>query len=71
MTETAGRSDMATGLGLLLGFAVLLAAIATAGTAYLAEVGDHSDSMQLLSGIALSVAILAGGIAVVAIHAFE
>jgi hypothetical protein len=70
MTETTQRSDMATGLGMLFGFVVALAAIATAATAFVA-VTDHSDTMQILSGVGLSVAILAGGLSIVAIHVFE
>jgi hypothetical protein len=70
MTETTQESDMATGLGLLFGFVVALAAIGTAATAFVA-VTDHSDSLQLLSGVGLTVALLAGGLSIVAIHAFE
>lgn len=70
MTETSRASDFGTGVSLLLGFVVLAAAIATASTAYLAE-SQGSDTMQLLSGIALSVALLAGGLAIAVIHLYE
>ena len=70
MAEIHRRSDMRTGLGLLFGFVVLLASIGTAAAAYLAfEQG--SDTMQLLSGITLSVAIVAGCLAVAAFHLYD
>ena len=70
MTETGQASDMAKGVGLLLGGIVVLASIATAGAAYLSEV-QGSDTMQLLSGITLSVAIVAGCLAVMALHVLD
>lgn len=71
MAETTGGSDMATGLGLLFAFVVVVAAIATAVTASLAFLGDDGDTMQLLSGVAMSVAFVVGCLAVVAIHVYE
>lgn len=70
MAETKQGSDMDTGLGLLFGFIVLLASIGTATAAYLSEV-QGSDTMQLLSGVGLTIAILAGALAIVAIHVFD
>jgi len=70
MAETAQTSDMGTGLGLVLGFVVALAAVATAATGWMYAI-DHADSMKLFSGVALAIAFLAGGIAIAAIHIFE
>jgi uncharacterized protein (UPF0333 family) len=71
MAETTSESDMSVGLGLLFGFVALFAAIAMAGTSYVAMLSENGDLMQLLSGIALAVAILAGGMAVAAIHVYD
>ena len=71
MAETTGGSDMGIGLGLLLGLVAVLAAIAMAGTAYMSALAEEGETMQLLSGISLTVALLAGGIAVAAIHIYE
>lgn len=71
MTEVTQGSDMATGLALLFGLVVVLAAIATAATASLSVVADNGDTMQLMSGVAMAVAMLAAGIAVTAIHVFD
>lgn len=70
MAEVQRQSDMRIGLGLLFGFVVLLASIGTAATAYLSE-AQGSETMQLLSGITLTVAIVAGCLAVAAVHLFE
>lgn len=70
MAETEHGSDMKIGLGLLFGLVVLLASIGTAAAAYLSEV-QGSDTMQLLSGLTLTVAIVAGCLAVAAFHLFE
>jgi hypothetical protein len=71
MAETTAGSDMRIGLGLVLGFLALLAALAMAGTAYVAVLEEEAETMQLLSGVALAVALLAGGVAVAAIHIYE
>jgi hydrogenase/urease accessory protein HupE len=71
MAETTAGSEMKVGLGLLLGFVALLAALAMAGTAYVAVLEEEAETMQLLSGVALAVALVAGGIAVAAIHIYE
>jgi hypothetical protein len=71
MAETSQRSDMATGLGLGLGILVVLASIATAASSYVSFLGDHSDTMQFLSGITLAVALFGGCLAVAAIHVYE
>lgn len=69
MTETA-QSDLELGVSLLFGLLTVVAAIAMAWAAYAAEV-QESDSLQLVSGIALTVALLGGGVAVAAVHLFE
>jgi len=70
MAETHAASDLQLGVSLLLGFVVVLASITMAWAAYLSST-QGSDTMQLLSGIGLTVALLAGTVAVVAIHVFE
>lgn len=70
MTETKQASDMAKGVTYVLAAVVVLAALATAGSAFLSET-QGSDTMQLLSGIALSIAIVAGGLAVMALHVLD
>lgn len=69
MAETA-ESDLELGVSLLFGFVAVVAAIATAWAAYASEV-QESDTLQLVSGVALAVALLAGGVAVAAVHLFE
>lgn len=71
MAETTRQSDMATGLGLLLGLVVVIASVATAASAYLSFVGNNGDTMQLLSGVTLAVALVGGCLAIVAIHVYE
>jgi hypothetical protein len=66
----ASESDLQLGLGLLFGFVSILAAIGMAGTAFRAEF-QGSEEMQMLSGVALAIALLAAGIAIVAIHRFD
>jgi len=68
MAETVQESDMGLGVGLALGFVAVLAAIVTAITAYLSFLVESGDLLQLYSGIAVAVAMLAGGLAIVAIH---
>lgn len=70
MAETKSGSDLGTGVSLLFAFVAVAAAVAMAGTAYVSET-QGSDTMQLLSGIALAVAFIAGGIAVAAIQVLE
>jgi hypothetical protein len=56
---------------LLFGLVGVLAAVAMAVTAYLAATQEAADTLQLLSGVALAVAIIAGGLAIAAVHVFE
>lgn len=71
MAETTTESDMGIGLGLLFGGIAILAAAAMGGTAYATTLSENADTMQLLSGVALAVAMLAGGLSITAIHIYE
>lgn len=71
MAENSQGSDMATGLGLVFGLVVVIASIATAGTAYSAALADSGDTLQLLSGVAMAVALIAGSIAIIVIHLYD
>jgi hypothetical protein len=71
MAETSNPSDMGSGLSLLFGLVGVLAAVATAATAYLSFVVESGETEQLLSGVALTVALVASAIAIIAIHVFE
>jgi len=71
MAETTTESDMGIGLGLLFAVVAVLAALAMAGTAYVTALSESADTMQLLSGVALAVAFLAGGLSISAIHIYE
>ena len=70
MAETTQSSDL--GKGLVLTFSIIgaLGAIAMAGSSFL-SFANHDDTMQLLSGVFLTVALLASGIAVAAVHLYE
>ncbi len=70
MAETADTSDMDLGLGIAFSVVAVLAAVAMAGTAYLSAL-NHSDSLQFLSAVSVAVALVAGGLAIVAMHVFE
>lgn len=70
MGQTQSETDLQTGISLLFGVVAVLAAVATAATAYSAEV-QASDTMQLYSGIALTIALVAGGLTVAAFHIFD
>ena len=69
MAET-GSSDLGKGLVLTFGIIGALGAIAMASSSFLSFAND-SDTMQLLSGVFLTVALLASGIAVAAVHLYE
>ena len=70
MAETNGASDLSLGTSLVFGFVVVVATIAMAWTAFVSET-ESSETMQLLSGIAFTVALVAGAIAVAAPHILE
>jgi hypothetical protein len=69
MAET-GSSDL--GKGLVLTFSIIgaLGAIAMGGSSFL-SFANHDDTLQLLSGVFLTVALVASGIAVAAVHLYD
>jgi hypothetical protein len=69
MAET-GSSDLGTGLVLTFSIIGALGAIAMASSSFL-SFANHDDTMQLLSGVFLTVALLASGIAVAAVHLYD
>jgi len=70
MADTARASDAGVGLSLLFGVVAVLGALATFGTSY-ASILTDDHGLQVLSGIALAVTLLAAGVAVAAIHLFD
>ncbi|ACV48450.1 hypothetical protein GBQ70_14835 [Halomicrobium sp. ZPS1] len=61
---------MSVGLGLLFSIVAVVASVATGvfGYSYALE---HARAVQVNGGIAFGVAMLAAGLAIVAIHAFD
>jgi len=70
MADTVRGSDTGVGLSLLFGAVAVLGALATFGTSYV-SVLTHGNGMQVLSGVALAVTLLAAGMAIAAIHLFD
>jgi len=70
MVETARASDTGVGLSLVFGVVAMLAILAMFGTSYISIVNDD-HGMQVLSGVALAVALLAAGLSVTAFHVFQ
>ncbi len=70
MAETT-TSDMGKGLALALGIITALAAGGTAASAYSSEIGGGGDSMQILSGVFMTVALIASCLAVAAVHLYR
>lgn len=60
-------TDAGLGLAMLAGLVAVTAAVVTAVTGTLA-IGEGGETLQLASGAALAVALLASGLALVAIH---
>lgn len=71
MAETTQGSDLSKGLVLAFGAIATLAALAVAGSAYMSAIADNGDTMQLLSGVFMTVALVAAGIAVAAVHIYD
>lgn len=76
MRRTAGPSDMGLGLGLAMSVLAILAAVAVGGAGFVGALetltgGGHTGGLQVVAGVALSVSLLAGGLAIVAMHVFE
>ncbi|MFT4880107.1 MAG: hypothetical protein ACI9CA_000635 [Natronomonas sp.] len=68
MAEQAGRSDMGTGLAFVFGVIAVLGALVTTVTSYMDAVSG--SDMQVVAGLGMAVAMLAGGLAVAVIHAY-
>jgi hypothetical protein len=75
MATTETNSDLSVGLGLLFSLVAVGAAVAAAAFSHSYAiqhaVGEASRALQVNSGVAIGVAMLAAGLAVMAIHAFE
>ena len=76
MTDTASRTDMGLGLGLAMAAVAVVAAVAMGGAGFVgaletaASEGAHTADLQIVSGAALTVSLLAGSVAIVAMHAY-
>jgi len=70
MATTSSKTDMGVGLGLLFSIIAIVAAVAMGVFGY-AYALDHARALQINSGIAFGVAMLAAGLAIVAIHAYD
>ncbi|MEF8776544.1 MAG: hypothetical protein V5A43_08605 [Haloarculaceae archaeon] len=71
MTTTAAASDMGIGLGLALTLVAVVAAIVVGGAGFAGtlEAGD-GGGLQVIAGLAVAVSLVAGSVAIVAMHAF-
>jgi len=70
MANVASETDMSVGLGLAFTLVALLAA-AGMGAASFLDVLDHDPALRVLSGVALAVALVAGGLAITALHVYH
>jgi len=70
MATTSSKTDMSIGLGLLFSILAVVASVATAVFGYSYAL-DHARALQINGGIAFGVAMLAGALAIVAIHAYD
>ncbi|WP_241692874.1 hypothetical protein [Haloarcula limicola] len=72
---TQTKSDMGVGLGLVLGLVAVGAAVMTALYSYNYAIvhaqGGETAGLLANSGVAFGVAMLAAGLALVAIHAYD
>lgn len=71
MVETSATSDMSKGLVMVFGAITFLAAVGVAGSAYQSSVAANGDTMQLLSGVFMTAALLAACIAVAVVHIYK
>mgnify|MGYP006293477617 CR=1 FL=1 len=71
MTGTAAESDMGFGLGLALTVVAIAAALLVGGAGFAGalETADHGW-LQVVSGLAVAVSLVAGGLAIVVMHAY-
>lgn len=72
MDGVSTESDMGVGLGMALSFVALVAALVIGGAGYVGamETGGHGGDLQIVAGVALAVALLAGSLAIVAMHVY-
>jgi len=63
---TARGSDMGTGMAFVFGLIALLAALVTTVASFVDATGG--GELQVVSGLGIAVAMLAGGLAVAALH---
>jgi len=69
MSEYDGQSDMGVGLVFVFGGVAVLGALVTTVTSYMDAV--TGSDMQVVAGLGMAVAMLAGGLAVAAIHVYD
>jgi hypothetical protein len=69
MADTVRASDKSVGLTLVFGVVAVLGALAVFATSYVSMLNDDAG-MQVLSGVALAVSLVAAGLAVAAVHLF-
>jgi hypothetical protein len=69
MADTAQLSDKGLGLSLTFGIITLLATLTMLLASYPGIIGGGGS--QLIAGLAFTVAMIAGGLAVAAFHVFE
>jgi hypothetical protein len=67
--ENAGASDMGLGLSFVFGLIAVIAALVTTVTSFIDATGG--GDLQLVAGLAMAVTMIAGGLAIVAIHAYS
>lgn len=70
MATMSSKTDMGVGLGLLFSIIAVAAAVATTVFGYTNAI-DHARVLQVNGGIAFGVAMLAAGLAIVAIHVYD
>ena len=70
MANAASETDLSVGLGLAFTVVAIIAAAAMGAASFL-NVLEHDPGLQTLSGVALAVALVAGGLAIVAMHAYQ
>ena len=70
MANTASETDLSVGLGLAFTVVALLAATGMGAASYL-NVLEHDPGLQVASGLALAAALVAGGLAITALHVYQ
>jgi hypothetical protein len=70
MAQQTSSTDMGLGLAFVLGAIAVLGALVSTGAAYRYAL-DEQGTLLVLSGLGIGVAMLAGGLAVTAMHVFD